>query len=125
MRWGTIPDTSWLITVCERCFRGERLYAEVYGTNPPFTVWLYLPPVAAAKVSGIAPEILVHAWTYLAALAGLCLAGHVVRRGALPEGASPFAASLPLFYLMLVIYPGNAFTEREHIGMALFLPCWR
>ena len=40
MRWGTIPDTSWLITVCERMLSGERLYAEIYETNPPFSVWL-------------------------------------------------------------------------------------
>ena len=121
LRWGTIPDTSWLITVCERMLSGERLYADIYETNPPFTVWLYLPPVAAAKGMGIAPEILVQAWTLLAALAGLCLAGHVVRRAGFKEADRLFALA-PLFYLMLTIYPGNAFSEREHIGMAFFLP---
>ncbi len=121
MRWGTIPDTSWLITVCERMLSGERLYAEVYETNPPFTIWLYLPPVAAAKALGIAPELLVHAGTYLVVLCGLLLAGHVVRRAAFPEAASLFALA-PAFYALLVIYPGIAFTEREHIGAALFLP---
>ena len=26
-RWGTIPDTSWLITVAERVASGERLFS--------------------------------------------------------------------------------------------------
>ena len=51
LRCGTIPDTSWLITVCERMLSGERLYADIYETNPPFSVWLYLPPVAAAAAT--------------------------------------------------------------------------
>ena len=53
--WGTIPDTSWLITVSERMLSGERLYSQIYETNPPFSVWLYMPPVAAAPDSIAAP----------------------------------------------------------------------
>ncbi|MDP3895433.1 MAG: hypothetical protein Q8Q62_02030 [Mesorhizobium sp.] len=121
LRWGTIPDTSWLITVCERVLDGDRLYVDIVETNPPFTIWLYLPPVALARALGIAPEILVHALSYLAALAGLFFAGRILRAGRFPETAS-LVALAPAFYAMLVIFPGNAFSQREHIGMALFVP---
>ncbi|WP_457940172.1 hypothetical protein [Mesorhizobium sp. 10J20-29] len=121
MRWGTIPDTSWLITVCERVLSGDQLYVEVYETNPPFSIWLYLPPVALAGMLNVAPEILVHAWTYLAAILGFGLACLVVRRAGFPEG-SALATLAPAFYALLVLFPGLAFSEREHIGMALFLP---
>jgi hypothetical protein len=121
VRWGTIPDTSWLITVCERMLSGERLYTQIYETNPPFSVWLYLPPVAVARLLGIAPEVLVQAWTYLAALVGLSFSGVIVKRAGFAEAASLFALG-PAFYAMLVIFPGNAFSEREHIGIALFMP---
>ena len=120
-RWGTIPDTSWLITVCERLLSGERLYVDIYETNPPFSVWLYLPPVALAHMLGVAPEILVQLWAYLAAFAGLLLAGVVVHRARFPEAPALFAL-MPAFLAMLVLFPGNAFSEREHIGAALFLP---
>ncbi|MER8582103.1 hypothetical protein NKG95_26000 [Mesorhizobium sp. M1423] len=120
-RWGTIPDTSWLTTVCERMLSGERLYSQIHETNPPFSVWLYLPPVAAAKLLGIAPEVLVQAWTYLAALIGLLFSGAIIKRAGFTETPLLFALG-PAFYAMLVIFPGNVFSEREHIGIALFMP---
>src|SRR5688572_26205193 len=120
-RWGTLADTGWLITVCERMLAGERLYVDLIETNPPFSVWLYMPPVALANALGLPPEILVHAWTYLAAFAGLGFAGIVVHGAQFPERAALFRLA-PVFYAFLVIMPGNAFSQREHIAMALFLP---
>ncbi len=38
-----------------------------------------------------------------------------------PRAPALFAAA-PVVYAMLVVFPGNAFSQREHIGMALFLP---
>ena len=120
-RWGTITDTSWLITVCERMLAGERLYVDLFETNPPFSVWLYMAPVALGEFAGVKPEIAVHAWTYLAAITGLAFAGLVIDRAAFPEGRALLRLA-PVFYCLLVIMPGNAFSQREHIGMALFLP---
>ncbi|TGV64763.1 hypothetical protein EN803_33520, partial [Mesorhizobium sp. M2D.F.Ca.ET.160.01.1.1] len=88
VRWGTIPDTSWLIIICERVLSGERLYTQVREVNPPFSVWLYLPPAAMAKSLGLAPEILIQAWTYLIALIGVWFSGAIVRRAGFPERAS-------------------------------------
>jgi len=120
-RWGSVPDTSWLITVCERLLAGERLYIDVAETNPPFSTWLYMPPVALAGTLGVAPEILVHAWTYLAALLGIGFAGLIVRRAEFDE-AQVLARWSPAIYALLVLFPGNAFSQREHIGVCLFLP---
>lgn len=119
--WGTIPDTSWLIIVCDRMLSGERLYAQVREVNPPFSVWLYLPPVAMARALGLAPEILVQAWTYLAALIGVLFSGAIVKRAGFPEKAALFALG-PAFFAVLVIFPGNVFSQREHFGVALLLP---
>ncbi|RWL46128.1 MAG: hypothetical protein EOR60_12240 [Mesorhizobium sp.] len=121
VRWGTIPDTSWLIIICERVLSGERLYTQVREVNPPFSVWLYLPPVAMAKSLGLAPEILIQAWTYLIALIGVWFSGAIVRRAGFPERAS-LSALGPAFYAVLVIFPGNVFSQREHLGVALFMP---
>lgn len=39
--WGWLnPDTSWLIYLNERMFSGEKLYVDVWESNPPLSVIL-------------------------------------------------------------------------------------
>lgn len=121
LRFGVIPDTSWIITMCERVLAGDRLYVDLIETNPPFTLWLYMPAVALARWIGASPEIVVHIYCYAITLAGLAFAAAIVRRAGLAEKAGLFAI-LPVIVALLVIFPGNAFTEREHLGAALLLP---
>ncbi|TPI46290.1 hypothetical protein FJW05_15685 [Mesorhizobium sp. B2-9-1] len=121
MRWGVISDTSWVITVCERMLAGSRLYVDIFEVNPPFTLWMFMPAVALAHKIGISPEIAVHAYSYAICLAGLGLAAWIARRAGFVENRTLFSL-LPLFLALLVIFPGNAFSEREHLGIALFLP---
>lgn len=120
-RWGVIPDTSWIITLCERVLGGERLYVDVVETNPPFTVWLYLPAVYLAGRLGLSPEHAVHAYVYLMVVAGLGFAAFVARSARLVENPGLYAM-LPAFLALLVLFPGNSFSEREHLGTALLLP---
>ncbi|WP_224546334.1 hypothetical protein [Mesorhizobium sp. CA16] len=121
MRWGVIPDTSWVITLCEKMLAGSRLYVDVFEVNPPFTPWMFMPVVALAHKVGMSPEVAVHAYSYAICLAGLGFAGLIARQAGLAENRALFQM-LPLFLALLVIFPGNAFTEREQLGIALFLP---
>lgn len=121
MQWGTVADTSWLIHTAERMLAGDRLYVDVIETNPPFSVWLYLPVVWLAQRIGVAAELIVHAYTYVLVFAGLCLAGLVAHRAQFAENPKLFRLS-PLFLALFILYPGNAFTERDHIGTVLLLP---
>ena len=121
MRWGVVADTSWLLTSAERILAGQRLYRDIADTNPPFSTWLYVPPVLLAKMIGLRAETVVCICTYLICLGGLGSAALILRRAKLPEAPALFPM-LPFFLALLVLFPGNAFTEREHIGVALFLP---
>ncbi|MDX8534605.1 hypothetical protein RFM41_25570 [Mesorhizobium sp. VK25A] len=120
-RWGVIPDTSWIITMCEQMLAGSRLYVDILEVNPPFTPWMFMPVVAVAHKLGMSPEVAVHAYAYAICLAGLGLAALIARRAGFVENRTLFSL-LPLFLALLVIFPGNAFSEREHLGTALFLP---
>lgn len=120
-RWGVNTDTSWIITICERVLGGDRLYVDLIETNPPFTTWLYLPAVYLAKRLGVAPEYLVYGYTYAVCLFGLGFAALVARRARLPENPG-LLILLPAFLALLVLFPGNSFSEREHLGVALLLP---
>jgi putative flippase GtrA len=120
-RWGTVPDTSWLITVIEHIDAGERLYRDVIETNPPFSIWLYVFPVQFADLVGITPESAVRLYTILICLAGTSLTGWMLVCGGILKRRSAVIVSLVLFSITVLI-SGNSFTERDQIGAVLALP---
>ncbi len=121
LRWGVVPDTSWLITLCERMLAGDRLYVDLIETNPPFSVWLYMPPVYIANLLGVEPEYLACAYSYGLCVFGLWFAGVIAQRARFAENPALYRLT-PVFLALLVLFPGNSFSEREHLGIALLLP---
>jgi hypothetical protein len=121
LRMGMNIDASWIITMSERVLAGDHLYIDIIETNPPFTLWMYLPVVALAKWLNISPELSIYAYAYAVCLGGLAFAALIVRRAEFAERSELYAI-LPAFAALLVIFPGHAFTEREHFGIALLLP---
>ncbi len=120
-RWGTIPDTSWLITVAERVASGERLFVDVIELNPPFSIWLYMGPVRLAMLAGVAPESVVRVYTMLICLAGSALAGWMLASSGMLPRRRAAMVSVALF-AVAVLLPGNSFSERDQIGAVLGLP---
>lgn len=121
MRWGVIPDTSWAITMSEKVLAGSQLYVDLFEVNPPFTPWLFMPAVALAHALGISPEVVIHLYAYAICLLGLGFAARIAMLAGFAENRI-LVSMLPLFLALLIILPGNAFSEREHLGIALFLP---
>lgn len=120
-RIGTISDVSWIITLIERLIGGDRLYLDVMETNPPFTIWLYYPVVYLANKITFSPELAVAIYVYLISLGALALTMLVVRRTAPFESGTPWWF-WPFLAALFLILPGNAFAQREHIGLMLFFP---
>src|SRR5271157_3589705 len=77
------PDVSWLLTVAERLLDGQRLYVDVIESNPPASVFLYVPPVAIARLLGLRPEAVTDGLVLVAACASLWVAGRVLTRARL------------------------------------------
>jgi hypothetical protein len=121
LRWGIVPDVSWIITVCERLLAGETLYIDLIEVNPPFTIWMFMPAVVLAHALRLAPEFVVHAYAYTICVLSLGFATLLARRANFEENAR-LAPLLPAFLALLVILPGNSFAQREQLGIALFLP---
>lgn len=120
-RWGTIPDTSWLITVIERMSKGERLYSDLIELNPPFSVWLYVPPVRFALALGLASEGFVRAYTLLLCLMGTGMAGWMLAASGALNRRSATTTAIVLFAVTTLL-SGNGFSERDQIGAVLALP---
>ncbi len=114
-------DTSWLILVAHRMLDGERLYVDVWDTNPPFSVLLYLPMAWLERLTGLRAET----WTSLALFAALAvslwLSAAILRRTVSMGQPARVALLLALAAIILLAMP-REFAQREHFGIVLALP---
>lgn len=113
-------DVSWLITVCERCLAGARLYIDVIEVNPPASVWLYLPLVWIAQAIGARPEgVVAAAFVTGGVVSSLCTTklSSCLDNCPRPDFVA-FAAGL-----VTLVLPMALFAQREHAALLLALPC--
>jgi hypothetical protein len=118
---GVGTDPSWGLTLSERLLDGERLYVDILHTNPPLNAWLNVPAVAFARWTGLSPELALYLRGYLVVALGVGLAIHALTRSSLPERVQA-PVLLPVSLYLLLIGVGMEFGQREHLGLALFLP---
>ena len=86
-------DVSWLITVSEQVLAGKRLYVDIFEVNPPASVWLYVPMVWLAQLTGARPEGVVAATTIAVALLCSLLTLRLAARLRHPPPAPALAAA--------------------------------
>ena len=116
-----IDDVTWLIEVAERVLDGQRLYVDVIETNPPASVWLYLPAVFLSRLLHATPEAMVDAQTYLCAIGSLWFCARIV-------GSTRLAAHVNAPWLLagiaaiLMILPHGVFGQKEHYVLMALLP---
>ena len=115
------PDVTWLLTVCEHVLDGQRLYVDIIETNPPASVWLYLPAVLLARLLHLAPETLVDLQFLALACGGLALAARILDRGGLLRGHDRTLLGCSAL-AVLVLMPRDTFGERDHALTLLALP---
>ncbi|HEX6957235.1 MAG TPA: hypothetical protein VF194_04550 [Ferrovibrio sp.] len=115
-------DTAVLLYIAKVWLNGGTLYVDAIDINTPLVFVLHLLPEALAKLTGIPGT------TMLVALLGLGIAGSFLTcRWVLAASLDPAHATadalLPLLLLfILVVFPGDTFTQREHIMLVLSMP---
>lgn len=116
-------DTAWLIVMAGRYLDGAVLYRDLFETNPPMSVLLYVAPVWASRALGGAPELWVHAM--IVALAGFALAVAWKASPAAGVGEGrPRAILVAGIAFALLVMPSRTFAQREHvavIGLVIYL----
>jgi hypothetical protein len=115
-------DCSWLIIAGDRLLDGERLYVDILETNPPFSVWIYLPLVLLERATAIAAELWLSLAIALLALASILHAARLLW-AADPNYRRPHLAWLiPAVYCgVLLLYP-DQFGQREQLVLIALLP---
>ncbi len=119
LNWPPPSDVSWLLTVCDRMLGGQRLYADIAETNPPMTVWLYLPLVWLAGKLGASAETVVVIATIGVCIASIALADRILDAAPSRPGR---AAWWIVASFALVAAPVYTFAQKEHFAAAFVLP---
>ncbi len=114
-------DVAWLIVVGERVLSGQRLYVDILETNPPMSLFLYMPPIWLAKQVGIAAELTVTGWVLSWAALSLWLAWRFCAAAGIQTTAGK-AVFVGAAAYGLVILPAWSFGEREHMAAIGLLP---
>ncbi|MGI8705594.1 MAG: hypothetical protein ACR2JJ_07350 [Sphingomicrobium sp.] len=112
-------DVSWLITVAERILWGDRLYLDILEVNPPASVWLYLPLVWLAQLSGLPAEAVVVATFVVAGLASIWA---TVRLASSLDGSTLSLWLSATLGLVVLVLPMALFAQREHAALILAFP---
>ena len=115
-------DVGWYLHSAGAFLDGGRLYQDIFfEVNPPLALYLTLPPVMVARLTGLfAADLFI---LYVFALAGLSLllARRLLR--AVPDLPRHAARGLLLAALIvLLVIPARDFGQREHLMVALALP---
>ena len=114
-------DVSWLLTLDGKWLDGARPYVDIVETNPPMSLYLYMPVVLLGRWTSIAPERLLDALVLALAFVSLTWSG---RRAApvIFATQAPPAWLAPVAYAALVVMPAFCLGQREHFALLAFLP---
>jgi len=118
---GTHQDVSWLLTAGEKFLAGRTLYVDVLETNPPFSIYLYLPMVWLDAMTPLPAEI----WTKIATVVWVLFFGAAALRMARRLrliSASEAAILAPAGIYVLLLFSPYTFSQREHFAVASALP---
>jgi hypothetical protein len=115
------PDVSWLLTVAERIWDGQRLYVDVIETNPPIAPLTYVPGVVIARELGLPAETVTDGLVFAAAFAVLAIVARLLKNSPVLDGVAGWPLAL-LGLAVLIILPAKTFGQREHIAVIALLP---
>ena len=113
-------DLAWLLTVNEKILDGHRLGVDIFESNPPLSVYMYMPAAWLGRLTGTAPERIV-ILLVIAEIAGALL---VIDRANAAAGLASRERRLMLwsFSILLASLPGVIFGQREHIAVVALTP---
>lgn len=113
-------DLGWLLTVNEKILDGRKLGIDLFESNPPLSVYMYMPGALLARMTGIAPEFIVIVLVIVEIAGALFVIDRtaaVARLGARERSFSTWS-----FAFLLAILPGAIFGQREHIAVIALTP---
>ncbi|HXW19899.1 MAG TPA: hypothetical protein VEK35_05290 [Roseiarcus sp.] len=116
----TSTDVSWMITLSEKMLGGAKPYVDFIEFNPPGSMYLYMPGVYLAKLTGLPPEFAVAVFGFVAIVGSMTICASILRSAGLADRLGPIG--LALAAAILALLPSRAFDQREHLALVAGLP---
>ncbi len=113
-------DLSCLLTEGEKVLDGGKLGVDVFELNPPLSVYLYMPALQLARITGIAPEIIVIILVMIEIVAALVIIDRAAAAAKL--GADERSITACVLAFLFAIFPSAVFGQREHIAVVAMTP---
>ncbi|MBR0817178.1 hypothetical protein JQ627_04490 [Bradyrhizobium liaoningense] len=113
-------DVGWLLSVNEKILDGRRLGIDLFESNPPLSVYMYMPAAMLGRMTGIAPEFIVIVLVIVEISGALFVIDRAAAAAKL--GARERSLSTWSFAFLLAILPGTIFGQREHIAVIALTP---
>jgi len=113
-------DLGWLLTANEKILDGRKLGVDLFESNPPLSVYMYMPAVMLARMTGVAAEFIVIVLVIIEIAGALLMMDRAAAAAKL--GAWERSISTWSFALLLAILPGAIFGQREHIAVIALTP---
>ncbi|WP_245473814.1 hypothetical protein [Bradyrhizobium zhanjiangense] len=113
-------DLGWLLTANEKILDGRKLGVDLFESNPPLSVYMYMPAVMLSRMTGVAAEFIVIVLVIVEIAGALLMMDRAAAAAKL--GARERSISTWSFALLLAILPGAIFGQREHIAVIALTP---
>jgi len=114
-------DVVWYFEVLQRLIEGERLYRDIIEVNFPWAIYIYMPAVWLSNLIGGSPFVWLELGIAVLVLINLAAVDRYLN-GSGDAGTSRRWIAYAAVVLVLVVLPGGAFGQREHLAVLLTLP---
>lgn len=113
-------DTAWLFQIAFGILEGDKIGIDLIEVNPPMSTWICLPPAIFLCAIGGTPNVVFKLFFLILAFAITLGCGRLLTLNAVPQKqVHIFTATL---CLLIVIFPGYDFAQREQFAALLTLP---
>lgn len=112
-------DAGWFMSVARRLLGGERLYRDIIEVNPPLVVYLVMPAVVLADLTGMSDAVSLKLLVLAVASCSILWFMRLVGPG---RARSATVGWVVLLGFATLIVPAADFGQREHLLLLLTLP---
>lgn len=115
-------DVGYLMEMSERVLKGGKYGNEIFETNPPMILYLYIPPVLFAKLFFVSNVLAVRA--YILLIATLSIFGSIAILNKIIK-PNDYLVTRVIFYILffiLIFLPSHEFAQRDHLVLIFILP---